>query len=653
MILTLSASLAATYYFVYLPHHGTQLSVSLSNSHASTSTSGPRYLSLNIWTYDAFWAGPHDDTYAMIDKAQSEGFNAIRFQIYWPTLEPSAGNFNWSKFDDKIAYAVSKGMKISISFNATPGDGSGILPESELMHTQDGRIYVAGGFGNNMISFASDEAVAKANSAFQAIVSRYNSRYADSIIFYQVTLSPFAETEYYPNQLLDYSAPAKSAFRSWLLDKYGTVTAMNAAVGTHFDSFSVVQPPIDQSGEFGLDWYRFRSDMLKKTIDAFASTAHSAGAKFGVQFGSVWDSAVPARGTVLFPQIAANADWVTVDDGGTYDHKFSTDYLRGSLPGKYFGNEIDNPANPGVTDAIYISQGQETFNHGFHFISIANWSLADLTDHSNIISALVPYLSDPAPSITGSSVMPISSLDLLRNGPNQFLSNYVSQSGSETQTLDVVANNDFYPNQVNRVSNHSPTGSFDVADCDRLAGWASDPDTPDQPITVHYYDSANYIGATTANIHRGDVGDHGFSISTPDSLKDNRFHNISAWGIDSDGDSSKNVSLGSQTIKCSSEVPPTVTPTPTESATPTPSQTATPTPTLTATPTLTITPTPTPTPASIPGDINGDGVVNLFDLNILSRNYGQTGSNSADINGDGQVNLFDFNILVRNYGRHQ
>jgi hypothetical protein len=50
-----------------------------------------------------------------------------------------------------------------------------------------------------------------------------------------------------------------------------------------------------------------------------------------------------------------------------------------------------------------------------------------------------------------------------------------------------------------------------------------------------------------------------------------------------------------------------------------------------------------------PGDINGDGVVDVLDLSILLTNYGTT-SASSDLNHDGIVNIFDLSILLTNYG---
>jgi len=58
--------------------------------------------------------------------------------------------------------------------------------------------------------------------------------------------------------------------------------------------------------------------------------------------------------------------------------------------------------------------------------------------------------------------------------------------------------------------------------------------------------------------------------------------------------------------------------------------------------------TATTKPATTPGDLNGDGVVNAADLSILLSNWNKTGSTAAqgDLNGDGVVNAADLSILL-------
>jgi hypothetical protein len=61
-----------------------------------------------------------------------------------------------------------------------------------------------------------------------------------------------------------------------------------------------------------------------------------------------------------------------------------------------------------------------------------------------------------------------------------------------------------------------------------------------------------------------------------------------------------------------------------------------------------------PAPASdIPGDLNGDGVVDFTDLNIVLGAFGSTGvpgMTEGDVNGDGVVDFTDLNIVLGNFG---
>ncbi|MEM7807297.1 MAG: dockerin type I domain-containing protein [Planctomycetota bacterium] len=56
----------------------------------------------------------------------------------------------------------------------------------------------------------------------------------------------------------------------------------------------------------------------------------------------------------------------------------------------------------------------------------------------------------------------------------------------------------------------------------------------------------------------------------------------------------------------------------------------------------------------LPGDANGDGMVDLADFGILRANFGSPSAfltfNEADFNGDGVVDLADFGILRSNFG---
>lgn len=74
-------------------------------------------------------------------------------------------------------------------------------------------------------------------------------------------------------------------------------------------------------------------------------------------------------------------------------------------------------------------------------------------------------------------------------------------------------------------------------------------------------------------------------------------------------------------------------------------------PTPTVTPTRSPSPLPT-TPPQIPGDVDGNGVVNIVDIGIIIDNYSLTPlpDTRADLNHDGIANIVDIGIVIDYYG---
>lgn len=57
--------------------------------------------------------------------------------------------------------------------------------------------------------------------------------------------------------------------------------------------------------------------------------------------------------------------------------------------------------------------------------------------------------------------------------------------------------------------------------------------------------------------------------------------------------------------------------------------------------------------AKLPGDANGDGVVNVTDLSIVKKNFGQevTPGQLGDVDDNGIVNVTDLSIVKKNFGK--
>lgn len=84
-----------------------------------------------------------------------------------------------------------------------------------------------------------------------------------------------------------------------------------------------------------------------------------------------------------------------------------------------------------------------------------------------------------------------------------------------------------------------PVGTHDLASCSVIEGWVKDGDTTAATwATIHAdgpYPYGTPVATATANIYRGDLPfadkNHGFSIATPNWLKDGQWHTIYVHGI--------------------------------------------------------------------------------------------------------------------------
>jgi GH25 family lysozyme M1 (1,4-beta-N-acetylmuramidase) len=120
------------------------------------------------------------------------------------------------------------------------------------------------------------------------------------------------------------------------------------------------------------------------------------------------------------------------------------------------------------------------------------------------------------------------------------------------------------------VTNVPPKGSLDEVSCDRIRGWAQDPDAKTTAIDVHLYFDSKPGDATpiSRSIHAGtDRADlctplgscnHAFERGTPLSLLDGKPHVVHAFAIDSGGKGPNPEIDGSpKTITCATPPLPT------------------------------------------------------------------------------------------------
>lgn len=338
-----------------------------------------RYFIFRIWN---FTERPLSTFKYIVDSAAADGFNAIKVHIPWYRAEQTAGVYDYGIFDEMIDYVVKeKGMKVAISLDMTRRKGDSVIPETEIMRDPAGNLCIGGSeTGDRMqISFNSETAVDKCVAFYRDAVKHCNERYGDMVLFYLPAFSQYAETEYWCAGEYDYSDKAKTAFRAFLRDTYGTVDALNAALGTDYASFDEVEPPSAGSGDnFGKLWYSFRHKSLKAVIDrlAMAQEEVTDHTKFAIQLGCVYDTASALRGTFGITELCENVDVFWMDDGPLMNHHFSMDYMRSCLPDTVeLAQEIDGPYQNGATPENYLAQGLTCFERGCTYVSAANWGI--------------------------------------------------------------------------------------------------------------------------------------------------------------------------------------------------------------------------------------------------------------------------------------
>lgn len=114
-------------------------------------------------------------------------------------------------------------------------------------------------------------------------------------------------------------------------------------------------------------------------------------------------------------------------------------------------------------------------------------------------------------------------------------------------------------------TDREPVGSFDAADCQTISGWAVDQDEPARVLDVHVYREAAagqpgaiFVGSFKADQSRPDVntalgvtGNHGFSIATPQAVRDGGTHKIYVYAINPVSGGNNPVLSGSpKTVTC-------------------------------------------------------------------------------------------------------
>lgn len=319
----------------------------------------PRYLSMSIMNVEG------DDSYLPImERAAAAGVNSFLLNVNWDRIYPKRGvAADWSQIDKEAALAQKLGCKIMLRiWLARHNDGEdrpdAWWPENVRPTSGDGlRHQHVNGF-----SFSAQDAVNEANGFVREVAQHFRTRQqSGQIVLVGVVANNASEIgysvdTYNPNngknelQMFDYSYYSKQAFRVWLESKYKTTAALNRVWFSDYSRFSDVHPPYSKGdgysgnyGNAGRDWYLFRHEVLKKTIDRFGNTLRQVDGsyKYYLDMGSVYDGLSPLRATFGFKNLAENTDAIKINDAPGYPHRFAMDLLRSNSGNRIIGNEFE------------------------------------------------------------------------------------------------------------------------------------------------------------------------------------------------------------------------------------------------------------------------------------------------------------------------
>jgi hypothetical protein len=419
---------------------------------------GDRELMFNKWN---FGPTPLDEFKSYVDEAASCGFTSIKVHVPWAKVVSRAGIVDYTLFDQQVDYVVGKGLRCAILIdllrNFTDGQDAILTPDM-VMVDPVGRPSIHPANQNlSQFAVASQTAVARAAEFVGAVAARYRQRVGDAVLFYETTLSQYAESEYWngvwdPVQNVftaghyDYSTIALTGFRSWLATRYAGIGELNASWGTTYSSFGEVPAPTGFDGTPGIEWYVYRHTMLADALAAFADAVHGAGGglRHSARFGSTYDAVTPWRGTILFPQLAQHSDAVHVDDAPGYKHTFAMDLLGGSLSATVWtGNELDGPSR--ADDATYLQQAVESFQHGATVMDVANWDLASLSARRSLFESIAALLGSGPLALDSQIQLNVSAATLLASGSQADQTRYDQLSANGTKRILVSLADDLTP----------------------------------------------------------------------------------------------------------------------------------------------------------------------------------------------------------------
>lgn len=260
-----------------------------------------------------------------IQKGHQIGANAVQITVHWDKVYARNQSANWRRIDAQVNLARSLGMKIAFRIHLSRSMDQhtpSFWPDDLGMMDFRGNP-VRDGYFETIFSFAAEEAVQKGLDFVREVCTRYRSLQSQGhVLFVSVSNTGQQELGYGMGNktnngveylaVYDFSRPTLSAWRTWLREKYTTITTLNQYWNTNFTSFDQANPYIHWdfyrdsfTGERGRDWYTFRHEQLKGYFQKCVQTIRSVDPTYQpmAEVGSFTDELGVLRGTLAFKNL--------------------------------------------------------------------------------------------------------------------------------------------------------------------------------------------------------------------------------------------------------------------------------------------------------------------------------------------------------------
>ncbi len=229
---------------------------------------------------------PLDELKRDMEILKQKGFNLIKLQEHWAIDEPEEGRYNFSKYEELIAYAKKLGMYVYIGLTCEQApswlyrkypdcrmvgqNGLPIVYEAQSTMPADGKPGPC---------FDHPGALEAQNKFIKNLVETLG-KYDNVLVW-----NTWQEVGYWSERLVGqpvcYCENTLTSFRNWLKDKYQTLDSLNYEWKTNYTRWENISPNRNYKQQFTLpqdvNWYFFMDNVkITNTLKDRAKTIQEA-----------------------------------------------------------------------------------------------------------------------------------------------------------------------------------------------------------------------------------------------------------------------------------------------------------------------------------------------------------------------------------------